>query len=156
MGKYNRREFMATLTITGLSATHCLAVDSVAKSNHNQPNLLFIMTDQQRWDALSRAGNRIVKTPNIDKLAQEGVYFEKAYTQCAVCGPARASILTGCAVETHGVVTNNHANPGLSEQVCSMKSFDEILHGQGYLSEYYGKWHCPDHRARIYRNPVEA
>jgi len=121
-----------------------------------KPNLLFIITDQQRWDTLSIAGNPIVKTPNIDKLARQGVYFERAYTQCAVCAPARASILSGRAVEKHGVVTNNHASPPQSKDIFPMKSFDEILHDTGYLSEYYGKWHCPDHRAMIYRNTVEA
>ncbi len=122
----------------------------------DKPNLLFIMTDQQRWDTLSIAGNSVVETPNLDKLARQGAYFERAYTQCAVCGPTRASILTGCAVETHGVLTNGHASPPESKNVCAMKTFDEILHDRGYLSEYYGKWHCPDHRAMIYRNPVEA
>ncbi len=154
--KQTRRKFLQMIglgvgSMMGASCDH-----SSQKRMSGKPNLLFIMTDQQRWDALSIAGNPIVKTPNIDKLARQGVYFERAYTQCAVCGPARASILSGCAVETHGVVTNDHASPPESEDVFPMKSFDEILHDRGYLSEYYGKWHCPDHRAMIYRNPVEA
>ncbi|MBI9017801.1 MAG: sulfatase-like hydrolase/transferase [Phycisphaerae bacterium] len=151
-----RRNFLKIVGIgVGIAVTgESFAASFVSKSK--MPNLLFIMTDQQRWDALSLAGNPVVKTPNIDKLASEGVYFERAYTQCAVCGPARASILSGRAVENHGVVTNDHANPGKSEDVFAVKSFDEILHRKGYLSEYYGKWHCPDHRAKIYRNAVEV
>ncbi len=153
-----RRQFLKTAAmasaVTGLSG--CSKGLQRFGRQGNTPNLLFIMTDQQRWDALSIAGNPIVKTPNLDTLARQGVYFQRAYTQCAVCGPARASILTGCAVETHGVVTNDHASPPESESVCPMKTFDEVLHERGYLSEYYGKWHCPDHRAMIYRNPVEV
>ena len=62
-----------------------------------RPNLIFIMTDQQRYDALSYAGNNpILQTPNMDRIAREGVHFENAYTQCPVCGPARTSLLTGC------------------------------------------------------------
>lgn len=154
----NRREFLKAATIsaavTGLSG-YSEGVPSFGREG-DKPNLLFIMTDQQRWDALSIAGNPVVKTPNLDQLARQGVYFERAYTQCAVCGPARASILTGCAVENHGVLTNGLASPPQSKNVCPMKTFDEILHDRGYISEYYGKWHCPDHRAMIYRNPVEA
>tara|TARA_R110001599_G_scaffold353881_1_gene602022 strand:- start:2541 stop:2798 length:258 start_codon:yes stop_codon:yes gene_type:complete len=55
-------------------------------------NVLLIITDQQRWDTLSYAGNRLLTTPNIDKLASQGAYFANAYTQSAVCAPARASI----------------------------------------------------------------
>ena len=154
----NRREFVKatamSVAFTGLSE-YSEGVPSFGREG-DKPNLLFIMTDQQRWDALSIAGNPVVKTPNLDQLARQGVYFERAYTQCAVCGPARASILTGCAVENHGVLTNGLASPPQSKNVCPMKTFDEILHDRGYISEYYGKWHCPDHRAMIYRNPVEA
>ena len=73
------------------------------------PNLLFIMTDQQRYDALSIAGNGVLETPNLDRLARQGAYFRNAYTPCAVCAPARASILTGHTVENTGARTNEQA-----------------------------------------------
>ena len=72
-------------------------------------NLLFIMTDQQRYDALSIAGNTVLETPNLDRLAEQGVYFKNAYTPCAVCAPARSSILTGTTVENNGMKTNDRA-----------------------------------------------
>ena len=75
--------------------------------NSNNKNLLFIIVDQQRYDALSIAGNPIVKTPNLDKLARQGAYFKNAYTPVAVCGPARSSILTGTTMNTHQVTTND-------------------------------------------------
>ncbi len=59
------------------------------------PNILLIMTDQQAWDAVGYAGNNQIITPNLDRLASEGVNFSQAVTPCAVCVPARTSILTG-------------------------------------------------------------
>jgi arylsulfatase A-like enzyme len=119
-----------------------------------RPNLLFIMTDQQRFDALGFAGNTVLKTPNMDRLAREGVWFENAYTQCAVCGPARSSILSGCSVANTKVIGNNEAYEPEESGIMPMKTYDEILTGNGYECEYYGKWHAPLFRARLYNNPV--
>jgi len=112
------------------------------------------MTDQQRFDALSYAGNSILETPNMDRLAEEGVWFKNAYTPCAVCTPARASILTGCRVATTGVISNSLAYSEEETGIMPMNTYDEILAENGYTCEYYGKWHIPTFRARIYKNPV--
>ncbi|NQU53035.1 MAG: sulfatase-like hydrolase/transferase [Bacteroidetes bacterium] len=119
-----------------------------------RPSLLFIMTDQQRFDALSYAGNKILKTPNMDRLAKEGVYFKNAHTQCAVCTPARASILTGHAVANTKVISNKLAYVSEETGIMPMQTYDEVLAENGYECEYYGKWHTPTFRARIYKNPV--
>lgn len=65
-------------------------------------NLLWICTDQQRFDTLGCYGNRWVKTPNLDRLAAEGVLFERAYCQSPVCAPSRGSFLTGRYPRTCG------------------------------------------------------
>lgn len=70
------------------------------------PNLILITTDQQRWDALACAGNPIVRTPNIDRLAAEGTLFSQAVTPCPICIPARVSILTGRMSGAFGVIEN--------------------------------------------------
>lgn len=119
-------------------------------------NLLFIMTDQQRYDALSIAGNTVLETPNLDRLAKQGVYFKNAYTPCAVCAPARSSILTGSTVEHHGVRTNDRAYYYNEEDIMTMPTFDEILTENGYHCEYYGKWHSQTKHTTIYKNPVLA
>ena len=122
-----------------------------------KPNLLFIITDQQRYDALSIAGNTVIKTPNLDRLAKRGAYFKNAYTPCAVCAPARASILTGRTVENHGIKNNTIADSGLPQSATLMpqKTFDQILtENFGYHCEYYGKWHSPEFAANCYKNPV--
>lgn len=117
-------------------------------------NLLFIMTDQQRYDALSYAGNKILYTPNMDRIAKEGVWFQNAHTQCAVCTPARASILTGYTVANTKVISNEVAYVDEETRIMPMKTYDEILSENGYECEYYGKWHTPTFRARVYNNPV--
>jgi len=85
-----------------------ISIPALSYSDNNEagerPNLLIIITDQQRFDALSYAGNTILKTPNMDRIAKEGVWFRNAHTQCAVCAPARASIFTGRTVENTLVI----------------------------------------------------
>ena len=119
-------------------------------------NLLFIMTDQQRYDALSIAGNTVLETPNLDRLAKQGAWFKNAYTPCAVCAPARSSILTGTTVENNGVRTNDRAYYYNEESLMTMPTFDEILTEKGYHCEYYGKWHTQSSHTGIYKNPKQA
>lgn len=121
-------------------------------TSEKKKNLLFIIVDQQRYDALSIAGNTILKTPNLDKLAQQGAYFKNAYTPVAVCGPARSCILTGTTINTNNVTTNKKTYYYDEEPVMTMKTFDEILTDKGYHAEYYGKWHVLTSHADIYKN----
>jgi len=121
-----------------------------------RPNLLFIMTDQQRYDALSFAGNTVLSTPNLDRLASEGVWFNNAHTQCAVCAPARATMFTGHSVWHTKMFGNGPAYEGLGTGVMYMQTYDEILAENGYSCEYYGKWHFPTFHATAYNNPITA
>ncbi len=114
------------------------------------------MTDQQRYDALSIAGNTVLETPNLDRLAKQGAYFANAYTPCAVCAPARSSILTGHTVENTGMKTNDRAYYYEEEGLMTMPTFDEILTENGYSCEYYGKWHSQSSHTTIYKNPKQA
>ncbi|MCP4312095.1 MAG: sulfatase-like hydrolase/transferase [Bacteroidetes bacterium] len=114
-----------------------------------QPNILVIMTDQQAWDAVGYSGNEAVITPNLDRLASQGVNFSHALTPCPVCVPARTSVLTGRLTETTTIRDNRDARTG----DCYYPTFDEILVKRGYSSEYWGKFHGPEHMARIYMNP---
>ena len=109
---------------------------SVSIQAQQKKNLLFIMTDQQRYDALSIAGNEVLETPNLDRLAAQGAWFTRAYTTCAVCAPARSSILTGYTVENTGMRRNDRAYFFDEEEVMTMPTFDEILSEQGYHCEY--------------------
>ena len=92
----NRRNFLKALAlyVAVIGLIVCSEKVQAFRGKHHKPNLLVIMTDQQRFDALSYAGNTVLHTPHMDRIAREGVWFKNAYTQCAVCAPARASMLT--------------------------------------------------------------
>ncbi len=138
----------------GLIAVNGLCLNnSLQAKEQKKPNLLFIMTDQQRFDALGIAGNKVLKTPNLDRLAKQGAWFKNAYTQCAVSAPTRASILTGCTVENHRILTNEVSGSTKETGRMPMPTFDEILSQNGYRCEYYGKWHSPEFHAEVYQNP---
>ncbi len=139
---------------TGIFMLVCLMLTQIAfGQKETKKNLLFIITDQQRYDALSYTGNAVINTPNMDRLARQGAYFQNAYTPCAVCGPARSSILTGSSVERTGVNSNEQTYYYSGEGVMTMPTFDEILAENGYHCEYYGKWHSMSSHASVYKNP---
>jgi arylsulfatase A-like enzyme len=101
----------------------------------SRPNVLFILCDDLRPDALGCYGSRHVKTPHIDRLAREGVRFANTFCTTSLCSPSRASILSGLYAHTHGV-TNN-----FTEYPATMPSFPGILHDSGYATAYFGKYH---------------
>jgi arylsulfatase A-like enzyme len=100
-----------------------------------KPNVLFILCDDLRPDALGCYGSKHVKTPHIDRLASEGVRFANTFCTTSLCSPSRASILSGLYAHTHGV-TNN-----FTEYPNSMPSFPSVLHDAGYATAYFGKYH---------------
>lgn len=76
-----------------------------------QPNILFIMTDQQRFDTIAALGNEHIHTPNMDRLVRRGVSFTNAYSTCPVCVPARYTVRTGCEPPTMRIFTNGRSKP---------------------------------------------
>jgi arylsulfatase A-like enzyme len=108
-----------------------------------KPNILVIMTDQQRTDTLScYRPDGICQTPNLDALADDGVVFHNAYTTCAVCSPARASLHTGLFPSKHGMESNVYGNGCVvHELVDCPELLSRRLQSQGYSTGYTGKWH---------------
>lgn len=100
-----------------------------------QPNIIFFFTDQQRWDTCGCYGQELPITPNLDRMASEGVKFESAFTCQPVCGPARACIQTGKYATEVGVHTNHRLLP-IDEPTIA-----KWLSGAGYEVGYIGKWH---------------
>ena len=100
-----------------------------------QPNIVFIFSDQQRWDTLGCYGQPLPVTPNLDRMAGEGVRFENAFTCQPVCGPARACLQTGKYATEMGTFRNHIALP-LDETTIAHR-FSEA----GYEVGYLGKWH---------------
>lgn len=141
-----------TLTLASVLLTAPL-LNTSAKPKQPSPNILIIMTDQQRWDALRFSGaNTVIKTPNLDKLAASGAWFSQACSPCPVSGPARTSMLTGRLTETTGVRTNMDSD---DNKPVGYKSYDQLLVANGYVAEYFGKFHSPDFMADCYSNPSE-
>ncbi|VGO21921.1 sulfatase-like hydrolase/transferase [Pontiella sulfatireligans] len=105
-------------------------------------NVLFILTDQHRRDTLSCYGNTDTDTPNLDRLAREGVVFDNAYTTCAVCSPARASIHTGLYPFKHGMQTNIFMHGCMIHELAdSPKLLSRRLYTAGVTPAFTGKWH---------------
>ena len=101
----------------------------------DHPNFLFIMTDQHRADHLGCYGNSVVQTPNIDKIADKGLSFDKFYVSCPICMPNRATLITGRMPSINGVLTNGLCLPWNSN------TFIHILANGGYKTALVGKCH---------------
>ena len=108
--------------------------------NRKPRNVLFILTDDQRYDAFGfRRGQSFFETPNLDAIARDGVYLPNAFVTTALCSPSRASILTGLYAHRHRVVDNDSPLPG------DLVYFPQYLQRAGYETAFIGKWHMGGH-----------
>ena len=99
-------------------------------------NILFVTTDEQRFDGLGCYGGRIARTPVADRLAAEGVLYERAYAQNVTCMPARSTIITGQHINTHGVYRNGYSLPEADPSVAAL-----LKEQAGYRTALVGKAH---------------
>lgn len=117
-----------------------------ARAVDRPPNVVFILSDDHRYDVAGYAGHPYVETPSLDRLAAEGVRFERAYATTSLCSPSRASFLTGTFPHRHGVWNNgtpwSDANRG-SSWSDGNQTFFEHLAQAGYATAFIGKWHMP-------------
>ncbi|MFN7934338.1 MAG: sulfatase-like hydrolase/transferase [Bryobacteraceae bacterium] len=142
-----RRSFLGVL---GGAAAHAQSM------TERPPNVVFLLFDKCRTDAIGAYGERKVHTPHLDALAKEGVRFQNCFTPQALCGPARASILTGLAPHAHGLRRNVYpANPGnmnsnypeaipdpfRDKRFKLWDNFVFYLSNAGYATAHIGKWH---------------
>jgi arylsulfatase len=128
--KSNRRQFFQVSLALGM----ILAV--VAQAKTDQPNILWICTDQQRWDTIHALGNDHIHTPNLDRLVKEGVAFTQAYCNAPICTPSRASFLTGMYPSTVQGCKNGAAF--WPEQAPLVT---KLLKDKGYICGLSGKLH---------------
>ena len=101
----------------------------------DRPNILFLFSDQQRWDTLGCYGQPLEITPNLDRLASEGVLFEHAFSPQPVCGPTRACLQTGKYASEIPCTMNDVGLP------IGEKTIAHRLSATGYEVGYIGKWH---------------
>ena len=109
----------------------------------NKPNIILITTDQQRFDTIHALGNMHIYTPHLNWLADEGIAFTRCYSDCPICMPARATIMTGKHGYTHGLMSNSNV-------VIPMKNGDTlpaVLTREGYQTRAQGKMHFEPIRA---------
>jgi arylsulfatase A-like enzyme len=106
-------------------------------------NILFFLTDDQRRDAMSAYGNKLLKTPNMDRIASSGTRFNLGFTTNSLCRPSRTSILTGQYSHTHQVLTNSDGRnlPGQAGLLPTQITFPQVLKDAGYWTALAGKWH---------------
>jgi arylsulfatase A-like enzyme len=150
----SRRRFLSAAA-RGLAAAGAAGGLSFARL-HGQPageglNLLFLMTDQHNAGVLGCYRNSIVQTPNLDRLAAEGVRFTNAYCATPFCSPTRASLVTGLWPHQHGITQNVD---GDAHGITDANTFTEnLLFDRGYKTAHRGKWHLgPYSDVRCYRD----
>ena len=111
-----------------------LAVDKGSETP--RPNILLVVADDHAYQAIGAYGSRINSTPNIDRLACEGMRFDRCYVSNSLCGPCRATILTGKYSHRNGFYVNNGTPFDGSQQ-----TFPKLLQSAGYHTAVIGKWH---------------
>jgi len=106
------------------------------EADAGRPNILFVLTDDQRFDTMGCAGNPIIKTPNVDRLARDGVRFERAFVTTPICAASRASIFSGTFERTH---TYTFTKPPLTRAFTDI-SYPVVLRRAGYKTGFVGKF----------------
>ena len=134
--RITRREALGRMAAAGFGLALGMPLRVPARASRSRPNIVVILADDLRWDAMSCAGHPFVRTPSIDRIAAEGVRFTNAFVTTSLCAPSRACFLTGTYAHTNGVRTNEGMEFGPP-----LRHFPEILRGAGYETAFIGKWH---------------
>ncbi len=128
-----KKNYLLVLLITLYSFN---SINAQQKKDSSKPNIIFILTDDQRFDAIGYVGNKYVKTPEMDRLAKAGSYFNNAIVTTPICAASRASILTGLHERAH----NFNFQTGNVREEYMANSYPRLLKDNGYHTGFYGKY----------------
>ncbi len=132
--KMKRRDFIKTAGIgAGVLASPALLTSCF--KGQKRPNILFIMSDDHAFQAISAYGSNLIQTPNIDRIAAEGARFNNSFVTNSICAPSRAVLLTGKYSHVNGLIDNRVEFDG------SQQTFPKLLQKAGYETAIIGKWH---------------
>jgi arylsulfatase A-like enzyme len=141
MKAQTRRDFLKSVGYLAASGSvfslspGCATVGQMLGIKQKRPNIIFIMTDDHASHALSCYGSKINKTPNLDRIANEGMRFDNCFCTNSICAPSRAVILTGKYSHINGVIDNR------KKFDASQQTFPKLLQEVGYQTAMIGKWH---------------
>jgi len=143
---------LALLTITSLDSRAAIRKKKQPAQALDRPNIIFILTDDQRWDALGYAGNDIIQTPEMDTLARQGTYFSHAMVTTPICSASRASLLSGLYERTHKYTFQTGP---IGEQYMA-NAYPKLLRGAGYHTGFFGKFGVNYHGTQNLFDEVEV
>ena len=145
MGQVNRRDFLKIMGLgaasAALSGCSMISGQSVPEIPGSRPNILIVLCDDLGYGDLSCYGHPHIKTPNLDKLAAEGIKLTDCYAAAPVCSPARAGMLTGRTPYRCGIYDWIPANSPMHLRK-QEKTVATLLRDSGYATCHSGKWHC--------------
>lgn len=130
MASLTRRGFLAAATAPAFLSRNALG------QKGERPNVVFLLGDDHRWDALGCMGNRIIQTPFLDRLAERGTRFNNAFVTTSICVTSRASFFTGLYARNHGI----HAFRDEFPVELFARSYPALLKQSGYRNGFVGKW----------------
>ncbi len=126
---------MTTVSLLLVATFQAAFAPAQSVAADSRPNIILVMADDQGWGQTGYYNNPVLKTPNLDAMAANGLRFDRYYAAAPVCSPTRASVLTGRTNERTGVMSHGYA---LRRQE---KTIAQALKNAGYVTGHFGKWH---------------